>query len=187
MGAAGGVVVVAAAAITGGLLWGARGPAAEAAPDDAYDHAPGCAAVPAELVEEALPGGQLTAESAGPLPEAASSSCAWSSVEAPDGQPRTLTVAFHVHFGDRSGTVSGQSRAEAELAALARVSGGPGAAAVPSLGEDALIRPGAVGSDAAEVVFRDGNLVVRLWYGGPHRDEARDGAVAVAEGIARAL
>ncbi|TDQ48200.1 hypothetical protein [Actinorugispora endophytica] len=187
LAAAGGFAAVTAAAITGGLLWGERGPAASAAPDDAHATAPACAELPAGAVEAAVPSGVLETDTTGPLPGAASGSCAWSSVDVPGAEPRVLTVDFRVHYSDGGGEESGEARAREELGDLARVSEADAAVPLPSLGEDALVRQGAVEPGAAEALFRDGNLVVRVWYGGPADDQARDGAIAVARELAAAL
>ncbi|MEY9210851.1 hypothetical protein NI17_013310 [Thermobifida halotolerans] len=185
--ALGGVAVVSTAAVVGGLLWDARGPAVEAASTDAHPVPPACASVPAEAVGTAVPGAVLESDTAGPLPLSATRSCVWSSVDVPDAEPRTLTVSFRAHFGDADGRVSGAERARAEVEALGPGGEGRGVLPVASLGEDALTRPAASVGDAVEVVFRDGNLTVRVCYGGVPADEARAGAVAVAEELAATL
>ena len=179
----GGAAAVSTAAVVGGLLWDARGPAVEAAATDAYQQPPACASVPAAAVEAVAPAAVLEADTSGPLPQSAERSCVWSSLEASGADPRVLVVSFRTHFGDGDGRVSGEERAEAELAALA---GAAPAAAAELPGADALVRPAAVG-DGVEAVFRDGNLTVRVWCGGMPAEEAREAASAVAAEVAAAL
>ncbi|WP_181874429.1 hypothetical protein [Marinitenerispora sediminis] len=193
--AAGGVVVVSAAAITAGVLWGAGGPATAAGPDDAYATAPGCDAVGADLLASVAPSAALEAAERGPLADASGSSCVWTSLggadgaSAPDTAPRSVQVAFHAHFTDKAGEVTGEQAAAARLAELAPVNELNGSAPVAGLGPDALVWHSPTDPGAAELAFRRGNLVVRVWYGGADLtfDDARAGAVAVAEGVAAAV
>ncbi|MFC7330064.1 hypothetical protein [Marinactinospora rubrisoli] len=190
--AAGGVVVLSAAAITAGVLWGARGPATGAGPDDAYATAPACEVVADELLASVAPSATLEAAERGPLVDAGGNSCVWTSVDhaAADGvPPRSVQIAFQAHFTDKAGDITGAQAAATRLAELAPVNELDGAAPVPALGEDALVWHSTADADAAELAFRRDNLVVRVWYGGADLvfDDARAGAVAVAEGVAAAI
>ncbi|GAA3747518.1 hypothetical protein HDA32_001529 [Spinactinospora alkalitolerans] len=193
--AAGGVAVVTAVSIAGGIVWGANGPAAEAAPADAFAAAPGCDAVGSGAVESVAPSAVLVSAERGPLVNADAGGCAWSSVDVEDAAPRTLQVDFTAHFTDKAGETSGEQAAAEEMRRLAPVGELDGAAPVAALGEDALMWPSTAVRGAAEVAFRRDNLVVRIWYGGDEDadgaaldyEDARDRAVAVAEELAAAL
>lgn len=191
----GGVVVVAAVSITAGLVWGARGPAAEASPSDAFAAAPACADVTAEVIEPAVPSAQPEVVAAGPLENAAAGACAWTSFGDASAPPRSLHVEFEARFSRRDGQESGEQAAARRLVELAPAGETEGAAPVASLGEGAVVRPGTAEGGAAEVVFRRDNLLVRVWYGGGRGTDgtplsyaqARDGAIGVAERLADSL
>ncbi|CAM4004699.1 hypothetical protein [Nocardiopsis rhodophaea] len=188
------VVVVSATAVTVGLWWGEDGPALGAGPDDAFSTAPECAVVAAETVERVLPSGRLETNEHGPLSDADGALCAWTSVGADGAAPRVLQVDFEARFTDKAGEVTGASAAARELDRSTPITDLEGAAPLPSLGEDALVWPGE-DEGTAELVYRSGNLVVRVFYGGAADSggkplsfgAARDGAVAVAEQIADSL
>ncbi|WP_156184704.1 hypothetical protein [Allosalinactinospora lopnorensis] len=188
-------VAVAAAAVAAGLVWGKDGPAREAAPGDTYAAAPGCATVPAEAVESAVPGAALDASERGPLHNADGATCVWTSVDSGGAAPRALHVDFTANFTDKAGEVSGTASAAERIGQLGSVDELDGASPVPSLGTDATVREGTPGGGTAEVAFRRHNLVVRVLYGGDKNsdgraipyEEARDGAVSVAEHLAEGL
>ncbi|MBB4933123.1 hypothetical protein F4561_003943 [Lipingzhangella halophila] len=190
--AAAAVAAIVAAAVTAGTILGANGPADEAAPDDTYAAAPGCDTVPADTVESAVPGAALEASEQGALPAANGATCVWTSVDSADNAPRVLHVDFTANFTDESEEVSGAEIAAAQVEQLrADASGG----SVPALGGSALVREAVPGDGTAEVAFVRGNLVVRVLYGGDADtggealsfDEAREGAVSVAEELAADL
>ncbi|CAM3946943.1 hypothetical protein NOGI109294_19880 [Nocardiopsis gilva] len=188
------VVVVPAIAVTAGLWWGEDGPAFGAGPDDAFSTAPECAVVAAETVEGVVPSGRLETNEHGPLSDADGAMCAWTSVGADGAAPRFLRVDFEARFTDKAGDVTGASAAAREMERSTTISDVEGAAPLPSLGEDALVWPGA-DEGTAELVFRRDNLVVRVSYGGAADTggkplsfgAARDGAVDVAEQVADSL
>lgn len=186
------VAAIVAAAVTAGTLLGANGPADEAAPDDTYAAAPGCDTVPADTVESAVPGAALDASEQGALPAAAGATCVWTSVDSAGNAPRVLHVDFTANFTDTSEDLSGAEIAAAQVEQLRAAANG---GSVPGLGDNALAREATPGEGTAEVAFVRDNLVVRVLYGGDADtggealsfDEAREGAVSVAEQLAADL
>lgn len=86
-----------------------------------------------------------------------------------------LIVSFRAYFSDSQ--LTGEERAEAELDALAE---GEPQHAGP------LVRLASAG-EGAEAAVRDGNLTIRVWYGGGPAEEAGEKAAAVAEEVAAAV
>ncbi|QBI55296.1 hypothetical protein [Streptomonospora litoralis] len=190
-----GVVVLVAAAVTAGLLLASGAPAVGADEADTYASAPACSDVPGQRVRELVPGAALETSEQGPMADAESSTCVWTSVGADEGPPRSLHVDFTAHFTDKAGEVSGARAAAKRLEELAPIGELDGAAPVPELGEGALVWPGTSDGSSAEVAFRRDNMLIEVFYGG-HTDRrggeleyetARDGAVAIAERLAASL
>ncbi|MDT0304717.1 hypothetical protein [Streptomonospora wellingtoniae] len=188
-----GAVLVVAVAVTAGLLVGRGEPAEQADEADTYASAPACSAVPQEAVAELVPGGELETSRQGPMADADTSTCVWTSVGADDAPPRSLHLDFTAHFTDKAGEVSGARAAGRRLEQLAPIGGLEGADPVAELGEGALVWPGTPEASAAEVVFRRDNMLVQVFYGGDSGDggmdyeAARDGAVTAAERVAASL
>ncbi|GAA4909782.1 hypothetical protein [Streptomonospora salina] len=191
--AAAGAVLLVAAGVTAGLLWGRGAPAVRADEADTYAAAPACSALPREDVRELVPEAALETSEHGPVDDADSSTCVWTSVGT-DGPPRSLHVDFTAHFTDKAGDVSGARAADRRLEQLAPIGGLEGAAPLPELGEGALAWPGTSDGTSAEVVFRRDNMLIQVFYGGDadggggmDYDEARGSAVGVAEQVAASL
>ncbi|MUL43017.1 hypothetical protein FZ103_17880 [Streptomonospora sp. PA3] len=194
LAAAAGTAAVVAAAVTTGLLLGRGAPAVGADEADTYASAPGCTEVPRQDVRALLPGARLETSEQGPMANADTATCVWTSVGSPEGPPRSLHVDFTAHFTDKSGEVSGARAAARRLEQLAPIGNLEGADPVPELGEGALVWPGTADGSSAEVVFRRDNMLIQVFYGGDSDQggdldyqAARDGAVAVAEQVAAAL
>lgn len=189
---AGAVVVVAVAV---GLVWGRGAPAVEADEADTYAAAPGCGSIPEDQVRDLVPGAELEKSAQGPMANADSSTCVWTSVGSGEGPPRSLHLDFTAHFTDKAGDISGTRAAARRLDELAPIGDLEGADPVPELGEGALAWPGTADRNAAEVVFRRDNMLVEVFYGGDPAGgsggldygDARDGAVAIAEQVAGSM
>ncbi|GLU48021.1 hypothetical protein [Nocardiopsis ansamitocini] len=191
-GAVVGLVVVVALAITGGLMVGERTPAGPAGADD-HATAPACnAALPQDVIEAAVPSAVLDAADEGPLSDGTITTCAWSATEGP---ARALTLAFSVYFTDSAAETTGEELATTRLERLTDASGADGTESVDSLGDGVLVWPDSAIPGSAQTVFRDKNLVVRVWYSGTRSDndaplpytDARDTVVDLAEQLASSL
>ncbi|RNL87390.1 hypothetical protein [Halostreptopolyspora alba] len=188
------VVAIVVVSVTVGLGVAANGPAVEAAPEDTYASAPGCDTVPTDTVESAVPEARLDASERGPLPAGDGSTCVWTSVDSADEAPRVLHVDFTASFTDDAEDVSGAALATERVEQLSSTENGDGGS-VPSLGESALVRKATPDGATAEVAFVRDNLAVRVLYGGDADsggsqltfDDAREGAVSVAERLAEDL
>ncbi|MFD0772992.1 hypothetical protein ACFQZ2_03540 [Streptomonospora algeriensis] len=188
-----GVILMVAGAVTAGLLWGRSELAVGADEADTYAAAPGCSSVPREDVRSLVPDAALETSRHGPMDDADSSTCVWTSVGS-QGPPRSLHLDFTAHYTDKAGDVSGARAAERRLEQLAPIGDLEGAAPVPELGEGAMAWPGTADGTSAEVVFRRDNLLIQVFYGGDTDggggmgyDQARDSAVTVAEQVAASL
>ncbi|MBV2363566.1 hypothetical protein ACFPZ0_19685 [Streptomonospora nanhaiensis] len=190
-----GVVLLVAASLTAGLVLGSDDPAVQADEADAFASAPACSAVPADAVESLLPGAALETSEHGPMTDADSSTCVWTSIGSDDGPPRSLHLDFTAHFTDKAGEVSGARAAAQRLEQLAPIGRLDGADPVPELGEAALVWPATGDGTSAEVAFRRENMLIQVFYGGDENDQgqglsyedAREGAIEVAERVAESL
>lgn len=195
LAAAAAVAVLVLVSVTVGVLVGRSGPAAQADEADAFAVAPNCETVPGEAVDSVVPSAALETARRGPLPDSNGTTCVWTSFGAGDAAPRFLHVDFRAHFTDKAGEVSGAAAAAEQLGQLAPVGQVEGAGPTPSLGEGALAWPNTAEGGTAEVALRRDNLVIRVVYGGDYGtdgselsyEEAREGAVSVAERVTEAL
>lgn len=188
-------VVIAVVAIVLGLNLGESQPAAQADPADTYATAPDCDSVNSDVVDSVIPEATVETNKHGPLEDADSATCEWTSIDSSESAPRSLHVEYEAHFTDKAGEVSGAESASDQLRQLAPVGDLAGSTPVPSLGKDALVWPSSDDGSAAEVAFRRDNLVVRVYYGGDENASgqklsyaaARDGAISVATKVANSL
>ncbi|KIH98225.1 hypothetical protein LP52_14725 [Streptomonospora alba] len=188
-----GALLLVVVAVTAGLLWGRGSPAVGADEADTHAAAPACSSVPRQEVRELVPDAALETSAHGPMDNADSSTCVWTSVGT-EGPPRSLHVDFTAHFTDKAGDVSGARAADRRLEQLAPIGGLEGAEPVPELGEGALVWPGTSDGTSAEVAFRRDNMLIQVFYGGDADggggmgyDAARDSAIGLAEQVAASL
>ncbi|WP_017597847.1 hypothetical protein [Nocardiopsis lucentensis] len=184
-----GAALVSAAAIGGGLVLAGGDPDVPGA-DDVHTTAPDCAAVPASVVDEALPDAVPETIESGPQPGGDTALCAWTSLGTAE-DPGVLRVEFSALFTDTSGEVpvAGTEHAERALTALVpRTSDG---VRLPSDVEGHVWTDGAQGT--ADLAFYTDNLLVRVAYSGvsgdgpADREDARELTVRVAEQLVEVL